>query len=116
MPGVSLGFTGLFLAGYASGDAVARLRRAGAGGHNPDTGLGVVVSGTRGRHQWCSRRPVVPWLAWPHGGLVPDSQAVMGMWTRLEPTLSLVDRRRERAALDGLLEDLRSGRGRALVV
>src|SRR6516162_10750625 len=50
------------------------------------------------------------------GGLVPDSQAVMGMRTRSEPTLSLVNRQRERAALDGLLGDLRSGRGRALVV
>src|SRR6516164_8887112 len=50
------------------------------------------------------------------GGLVPDSQAVMGMRARSEPTLSLVDRQRERAALDGLLGDLRSGRGRALVV
>ena len=47
-------------------DAVARFRRAGAGGHNPDTGLGVVVSGSRGRHQWCRRRPVV---AWPTGDL-----------------------------------------------
>src|SRR6516165_11186414 len=50
------------------------------------------------------------------GGLVPDSQAVIGMWTRSEPTLSLVNRQRERATLDGLLGDLRSGRGRALVV
>jgi AAA ATPase-like protein len=40
----------------------------------------------------------------------------MGMRTRSEPALSLVDRQRERAALDGLLGDLRSGRGRALVV
>src|SRR5262249_42424571 len=38
------------------------------------------------------------------------------MSTRLEPTPALLDRRRERAALDGLLGDLRSGRGRALVV
>jgi hypothetical protein len=29
---------------------------------------------------------------------------------------ALLDRQRERAVLDGLLEDLRSGRGRALVV
>src|SRR5215475_1423019 len=50
------------------------------------------------------------------GGLVPDSWAVMGVRTRSEPALSLVDRQRERAALDGLLGDLRSGRGRALVV
>src|SRR6516165_11121942 len=50
------------------------------------------------------------------GGLVPDSWAVMGMRTRSEPTLSLVNRQRERAALDGLLGDLRAGRGRALVV
>src|SRR5215813_6346973 len=50
------------------------------------------------------------------GGLVPDSWAVIGMRTRSEPTLSLLNRRRERAALDGLLRDLRSGRGRALVV
>src|SRR5262249_12377688 len=38
------------------------------------------------------------------------------MSTRLEPTPALLDRRRERAALDGLLGDLRAGRGRALVV
>jgi DNA-binding CsgD family transcriptional regulator len=33
-----------------------------------------------------------------------------------EPMPALLDRERERAVLDGLLEDLRSGRGRALVV
>jgi DNA-binding CsgD family transcriptional regulator len=38
------------------------------------------------------------------------------MRTRSEPTPALLDRQRERAALDGLLGDLRSGRGRALVV
>src|SRR5215470_5915201 len=38
----------------------------------------------------------------------------MGIRTRSEPTL--LNRQRERAALDGLLGDLRSGRGRALVV
>jgi DNA-binding CsgD family transcriptional regulator len=38
------------------------------------------------------------------------------MSTRLEPASALLDRQRERAALDGLLGDLRSGRGRALVV
>ena len=38
------------------------------------------------------------------------------MRTRSDPTLSLLDRQRERVALDGLLGDLRSGRGRALVV
>ena len=38
------------------------------------------------------------------------------MRTRSEPVPALLDRQRERAALDGLLEDLRSGRGRALVV
>ena len=38
------------------------------------------------------------------------------MRTGDEPTLSLLNRQRERAALDGLLGDLRSGRGRALVV
>jgi DNA-binding CsgD family transcriptional regulator len=40
----------------------------------------------------------------------------MGMGTRSEPVPALLDRQRERAALDGLLEDLRSGRGGALVV
>jgi DNA-binding CsgD family transcriptional regulator len=40
----------------------------------------------------------------------------MGMRMRSEPAPSLVNRHRERAALDGLLGDLRSGRGRALVV
>jgi DNA-binding CsgD family transcriptional regulator len=38
------------------------------------------------------------------------------MRTRSEPILALLDRQRERAVLDGILEDLRSGRGRALVV
>src|SRR6476659_3316657 len=33
-----------------------------------------------------------------------------------EPMPGLLDRQAERAALDGLLEDLRSGRGRVLVV
>src|SRR5215469_10694121 len=40
----------------------------------------------------------------------------MGMRARSELMSALLDRQRERAALDGLLEDLRSGRGRALVV
>jgi hypothetical protein len=40
----------------------------------------------------------------------------MGMRTRSEPAPSLLDRQQERAALDGLLGNLRSGRGRALVV
>ena len=38
------------------------------------------------------------------------------MSTRLEPLPALLDRQRERAVLDGLLGDLRSGRGRALMV
>jgi hypothetical protein len=38
------------------------------------------------------------------------------MSTRLEPIPVLLDRQPERAVLDGLLGDLRSGRGRALVV
>jgi len=38
------------------------------------------------------------------------------MTTRSEPVPALLNREGERAALDGLLEDLRSGRGRALVV
>jgi AAA ATPase domain len=38
------------------------------------------------------------------------------MCTRPEPKPVLLDRQPERAVLDGLLEDLRSGRGRALVV
>jgi hypothetical protein len=40
----------------------------------------------------------------------------MGMHTRSEPAPALVDRQRERETLDGLVQDLRSGRGRALVV
>src|SRR5499425_3329217 len=40
----------------------------------------------------------------------------MGMHTRSEPAPALVDRQRERQALDGLVQDLRSGRGWALVV
>jgi AAA ATPase domain len=42
--------------------------------------------------------------------------AERGMRTRSEPGPMLLNRETERAALDGLLEDLRSGRGRALVV
>jgi predicted ATPase len=38
------------------------------------------------------------------------------MRRRSEPVPALLDRDEERAALDGLLEELRSGRGRALVV
>jgi DNA-binding CsgD family transcriptional regulator len=38
------------------------------------------------------------------------------MRTRPEPTLALLDRQPERAVLDDLLEDLRAGRGSALVV
>jgi hypothetical protein len=38
------------------------------------------------------------------------------MRTRSEPTPALLNRQRERAALDGLLGDLRAGRSRALVV
>jgi DNA-binding CsgD family transcriptional regulator len=40
----------------------------------------------------------------------------MGMRTRSEPEPGLLDREAQRAALDGLLGDVRSGRGRALVV
>src|SRR5580693_2995036 len=40
----------------------------------------------------------------------------MGMRTRPEPKSALLDRQPERAALDNLLRDLRSGRGSALVV
>src|SRR5580700_3803577 len=40
----------------------------------------------------------------------------MGMRTRPEPKPALLDRQQERAALDRLLRDLRSGRGSALVV
>src|SRR5690348_16702588 len=40
----------------------------------------------------------------------------MGMRTRSEPAPALLNRQRERAALDGLLGDVRAGRGRALVV
>src|SRR5216683_5952148 len=40
----------------------------------------------------------------------------MGMRPRSEPTPALLNRQPERAVLDNLLRDLRSGRGRALVV
>src|SRR5271156_302334 len=43
-------------------------------------------------------------------------RAVMGMQARSKPTPTLLGRQRERAALDGLIEDLRSGHGWALVV
>ena len=42
--------------------------------------------------------------------------AEMGMRARSELMSALLDRQQERAVLDGLLGDLRSGRGRALVV
>jgi len=42
--------------------------------------------------------------------------AVMGMHARSEPVPALLGRQRERQALDSLVEDLRSGRGWALVV
>src|ERR1700751_560523 len=54
------------------------------------------------------RRSELPCESLPRSGA--------GMHTRSEPTPALVDRQRERQALDGLMEDLRSGRGRALVV
>ena len=47
---------------------------------------------------------------------MPNLWAEVGMRMRFEPTPELLDREAERAALDGLLGDLRSGRGRALVV
>jgi DNA-binding CsgD family transcriptional regulator len=47
---------------------------------------------------------------------MPNLWAEVGMRMRFEPTPKLLDREAERAALDGLLADLRSGRGRALVV
>src|SRR6201982_367559 len=40
----------------------------------------------------------------------------MGMKGRSKPTPTLLGRQREREALDGLIEDLRSGHGWALVV
>jgi DNA-binding CsgD family transcriptional regulator/tetratricopeptide (TPR) repeat protein len=40
----------------------------------------------------------------------------MGMQARFKPTPTLLGRQREREALDGLIEDLRSGHGWALVV
>jgi len=40
----------------------------------------------------------------------------MGMRTRSEPAPALLNREAERAALDSLLADVRSGRGRALVI
>src|SRR5579871_6745567 len=42
--------------------------------------------------------------------------AVVGMHTRSKSTPALVDRQREREMLEGLVQDLRFGRGRALVV
>src|SRR5689334_11130670 len=78
-----------------------------------------------------SRRTVVLWPArvldagisgapdacWVNhaGGLVLN-WGEMSMSTRSEPMPELLDRQRERAALDGLLGDVRAGRGRALVV
>ena len=45
-----------------------------------------------------------------------EMRAEMGMRRRSEPMPVLLDREAERATLDGLLTDLRSGRGRVLVV
>jgi hypothetical protein len=47
---------------------------------------------------------------------VLNLRAEMGMRTRPEPAPALLNRQQERAELDGLLGDVRSGRGRALVV
>ena len=50
------------------------------------------------------------------GGLVLKLRAEMGMSARPEPKPALLNRQKERATFDGLLGDLRSGHGRALVV
>src|SRR5499427_6263478 len=55
------------------------------------------------RLRWAGRRAV-------------SMRAVVDMHPRSEPTPALVDRRQERETLDSLVQDLRSGRGRALVV
>src|SRR5499427_5025791 len=55
------------------------------------------------RLRWAGRRAV-------------SMRAVVDMHPRSEPAPALVDRQREREALDSLVQDLRSGRGRALVV
>ena len=48
---------GLFLADYASVQVMVQFRRAGAGAHNPDTCLGVVLDGSRvGWHVTGGRR------------------------------------------------------------
>ena len=47
---------------------------------------------------------------------VVSLRAVMGVRVRSEPVPALWGRQRERQALDSLREDLRSGRGWALVV
>jgi hypothetical protein len=54
------------------------------------------------------RRSELPCESLPRSGA--------GMHTRSEPAPALLGRQRERQALDGLVQDLRSGRGRALVV
>ena len=71
-----------------------RSRRASVGEHHASAEL--VAAASR-----------VPWSS---------CGAVMGMQARSEPTPALLGRQREREALDGLVEDLRSGRGWALVV
>jgi len=57
-----MGLPGLFVAGYASVEAVARLRRTGAGDHCRDTYPGVVWRGSCRERPWCSQRPVLAWL------------------------------------------------------
>src|SRR6185312_8005622 len=53
---------------------------------------------------------------WPCRRAGAELRAEMGMTTRSEPVPALLDRQGERAVFDGLLQGLRSGRGRALVV
>ena len=57
---------------------------------------------------------VVAKLVWDRTAVLV--RAVRRMHTRSEPVPALLGRQREREALDDLVEDLRSGRGWALVV
>src|SRR6516164_4693694 len=81
------------------------------GVHQARYQLAAAAAAGPGRSRSASRDRLVccPWAD-------TDWRRGWGMSTRLEPMPALLDRQRERAVLDGLLGDLRSGRGWALMV
>src|SRR5215472_19385240 len=82
------------------------VRLAGDGGGAPARRWSAQALSTRQREEG----PRVGWLGCGGRGCRAVSmRAVVGMHTRSEPVPALVDRQRERVALDGLVQDLRSG-------